>query len=359
MKACLHRYWLKEFSRYFCIIQVILLTIFVFIDYLTRIADFFNSDVTMIRGLWCVMLKLPFMIVQFAPACQLLAVIYTFGDMNRNRELMALKASGISVYFLIKPALLAGSVLALATFFLGETVVPSAMGLSNHIWNQERAGDQTISHKRSDVWIKSDQRMLHIDFFDPAHKRIAGITATTLGKGFKILRRVDAKTGEYHDGKWRLTEVTEQVLNPEKNDYVVRNLPTMALQLGIKPENLGSVVLQSEEMSWSQLRAYIRQITAEGYDATTYRVDMNGKLAFPFISVILALAGAATGMSSLSRKNLPVAIGVGIVISFLYWFAFGLCNALGYAKILPPMVAVWVSNLVFLCLGGIFLISIE
>ncbi|WP_321495391.1 LPS export ABC transporter permease LptG [uncultured Desulfobacter sp.] len=359
MKACLHRYWLKEFLRYFCIIQIILLTIFIFIDYLSRIDNFLNSDVTMARGLWCVLLKLPFMFVQFAPACLLLAVIYAFGVMNRNRELMALKASGISVYFLIKPALLAGSVLALAAFFLGETIVPSAMVLSNHIWNQERSGNKNVSHRRSDIWIKSNQGMLHIDFFDPAHERIAGITATTLGKGFKILRRVDAKTGEYHDGKWRLTEVAEQVLNPEKKEYIVRNLPTMELQLDIKPEDLGAVVLQSEEMSWSQLRAYIRQITAEGYDAATYKVDMNGKLAFPFISVILALAGAATGMSSLSRNNLPGAVGVGIVISFLYWFAFGLCISLGYAKILPPLAAAWVSNLVFFCLGGIFLIYIE
>ena len=53
------------------------------------------------------LLKLPFMFVQLTPASLLLAVIASFGIMNRNQELTALKSSGISVYFLVKPALLA------------------------------------------------------------------------------------------------------------------------------------------------------------------------------------------------------------------------------------------------------------
>jgi lipopolysaccharide export system permease protein len=115
----------------------------------------------------------------------------------------------------------------------------------------------------------------------------------------------------------------------------------------------------SDEMSFFELKDYVKKVEAEGYDPTTYQVDMNGKIAFPFICIIMALAGAATGMRSFVKANMPAAIALGVLISFLYWIMYGFCLSMGYATILPPVVAAWVANLFFLCLGTIYLINTE
>ena len=112
-------------------------------------------------------------------------------------------------------------------------------------------------------------------------------------------------------------------------------------------------------MSFFELKAYVQKVEAEGYDPTTYRVDMNGKIAFPFICIIMALTGAATGMRSFAKNNMPLAIAIGVVICFLYWIMYGFCLSMGYATILPPVIAAWVANLVFLCMGSIYLINSE
>ena len=201
--------------------------------------------------------------------------------------------------------------------------------------------------------------MVHINFFDPVQQRVAGVTATAMGDGYKIVQRIDARNGVYIDGQWKFEGVTEQVYNPETDDYDVITQAVKRMDLKLAPEDLGELAMKTDEMSFSELRAYVRKVTNEGYDATTYRVDMYGKLAFPFICVIMALTGAATGMRAFVKTNLPVGIALGVVICFLYWFMFGFCISLGYAKILPPVVAAWVSNLVFLCLGTIYLINTE
>ncbi|MEH0022706.1 MAG: LPS export ABC transporter permease LptG [Desulfobacter sp.] len=359
MIKCLHKYWLKEFSRFFTIIQTMILVLFVFIDYLSRMDKFLKSDITMVKALWYVLLKLPFMFVQLTPASLLLAVIAAFGIMNRNAELTALKSSGISVYFLVKPAIAAGIALACLMFFLGETLIPVSMSRANYIRYQEMGSGGSVSKGRKDIWIKSGNDLIHINFFDPVRKRVAGITATTMGEGFRIIYRMDAREGWYENGLWLLEGVTEQTYDPQKDDYHVSALPRKILELALKPEDLSRLAQKSNEMSFSDLRAYVQKVVAEGYDATTYKVDMNGKVAFPFICVIMALTGAATGMRSFVKQNLPVAIAVGVVICFLYWFMFGFCISLGYARILPPMVAAWVANLVFLCLGIVYLINTE
>ncbi|MGM0655256.1 MAG: LPS export ABC transporter permease LptG [Thermodesulfobacteriota bacterium] len=359
MIRCLHKYWLKEFVRIFIIIQTLVMILFVFIDYLSRMDRMLEYNVTFARGLWYVLLKLPYMFVQFTPAGLLLAVISVFGIMNRNQEITALKSSGVSVYFLVKPAIWVGCFLALLMLFLGETLIPLSMARSNHIRYHEMTGNKGVVHSQKDLWIRSGKTLVHINFFDPLQKTVAGVTCTTMGAGFKIASRIDAAKGYYDNGQWILDDVTEQVYDPNIDDYHVAIKPRKAIALDLNPDDLGRMAKKTNEMSYTELRRYVEKVTAEGYDATTYKVDMHGKLAFPFICVIMALTGAATGMRDFVKTNLPLGIAVGVGFCFLYWFVFGFTASLGYAKILPPVVAAWVGNLVFLCLGSIYLIQTE
>jgi len=356
---CLHKYWLKEFVRIFIIIQALVMVLFVFIDYLSHMDKMFENDVTLVRGLWYVLLKLPYMFVQFTPAGLLLAVITVFGIMNRNQEITALKSSGVSVYFLVKPAIGVGCFLALLMVLLGETLIPLSMARSNYIRYHEMSSSKGIVHSQKDIWIRSDNTLVHINFFDPVQRTVAGVTCTTMGKGFKIASRIDAATGVYDNGQWTLEDVAEQVYDSGIDDYRVNIQPRKVVDLGLNPDDLGRMAKKTNEMSYTELRRYVKKVTAEGYDATTYKVDMYGKLAFPFICVIMALTGAATGMRNFVKNNLPVGIAVGVGFCFLYWFVFGFTTSLGYAKILPPVVAAWVGNLIFLCLGSIYLIQTE
>lgn len=357
--TCLHKYWLKEFARLFLIIQMLILVLFVFIDYLSRMDRFLNSDISLLEALWYVLLKVPFMFVQLTPASILLAVIAVFGVMNRNNELTALKSSGISVYFLVKPALLVGLFLAGLMFLLGETLIPISMAKANYIrYNKMHTGPK-VSVGRNDIWIKSEKKLIHINYFDPINLVVAGITATTMGDGFRIIERIDAQKGSYKNGAWIFEGVIEQVHNTVDDDYEVKLFPVKTMNLVIKPENLGAVAKKTDEMSFFELKKYVQKVEAEGYDPTTYRVDMNGKIAFPFICIIMALTGAATGMRSFVKNNLPLGIALGVVICFLYWIMYGFCLSMGYATILPPVIAAWAANLVFLCMGSIYLINSE
>jgi lipopolysaccharide export system permease protein len=357
--TCLHRYWLKEFAKFFGIIQTVILVLFVVIDYLSRMDKFLKYDISMAQAFWYVLLKLPFMFVQLTPAAILLATITVFGLMNKNNELTALKSSGISVYFLVKPALGASLVLAGVMFFMGESLVPLSMEKANHIRQYEMRKQDRISRSRNDIWIKSRNTMVHIPFFDPVQQTVAGICATTMADDFTLLSRVDAARGRYELDRWLLEDVVEQTYNPDTGDYDVVLSDMKLFDLGLVPRDLDQLVRTSEEMGFFELKAYVDKVKREGYDPTTYQVDMHGKAAFPFICIIMALTGAATGMRRFVRANLPAAIGVGVVIAFFYWVMYGICLSMGYAGILPAVVAPWTANMFFLCTGIIFLINTE
>ena len=359
MGACLHRYWLAQFAKFFMIIQLIILVLFIFVDYLSRLDKFLSSDITLLGAFGYVLLKVPFIFVQLTPASILLASITVFGLMNRNNELLAIRSSGISIYFLVKPAVLAGTVLAGVMFFLGETLIPVSMAKANFIRHTVLKQQKNVLSAKKDIWIKSDNKLIHIAFYDPVKKSVSGVTITTMDENFSLASRIDAARGTYVDGMWVLEDIIEQVHKEGELDYDVTLIESKVAPLDIKPEDLGAVAKKSEEMSFSELRQFVEKVAAEGYDATVYRVDLNAKLAFPFICIIMVLTGAATGMRAFVKENLPVGIAVGVVIAFLYWVMYGFCLSLGYGAILPPIVSAWTANLFFICSGLLYLIHTE
>lgn len=355
--ACLYKYWTKEFFKYFFIIQLIILVVFVFIDYLSRMERFLKSDISLLAAFHYVLLKLPFMFSQLTPAGILLSSIMVFGLMNRSNELLAIRSSGINAHCLLKPALYSALILGVMMFFLGETLIPASISKVNEIENTVIRKRHNVSVAREDIWIKDENRLIHINFYDPVQKTVSGVTITTMGENFQLESRVDAQKGYYEAGGWVFERVIEQIHAKNSSDYDVKTYQKKSIALTFKPDELGAVAKRSNEMGFSELRKYVKKVKTEGYDATGYEVDMHGKIAFPFICIIMALTGAATGMRPFAKSNLPKTIVLGVVIAFMYWIAYGFCISLGYGKILLPLVSAWAANVFFLFAGIIYLMN--
>ncbi len=363
--SCLHRYWLKEFTRFFVMIQAMILVIFIIIDYLSRLDKFLGAGIGLGKGLWYVLLKLPFMFVQLTPAAILLSTIVVFSLMNKNHELTIIKSAGISAYYLVRPAVAAALGLALVMFFLGETLIPLSMSRANYIRYVELSKKSQMSSGKQDLWIKAENSFIHISYFDPENEAISGVTITSMDEGFSIENKVFARKGKYTgNGKWMLEGIQKQPFHKNKfsddsdsfapKDNTKISQP-VELPINITPEELGKAVKKTDEMSFSQLRHYADKVESEGYDATVYRVDMHAKPAFVFICIIMALTGAALGLRSFARESLPLAIAAGLAVAFGYWVLFGICLSMGYGKVLPPVAAAWATNLIFTCGGGLLL----
>jgi lipopolysaccharide export system permease protein len=189
----------------------------------------------------------------------------------------------------------------------------------------------------------------HIAYFNPANNSILGVTLNYFDQDFRLTRRVDGKRGVFENGKWIFYDIMEQKLDKETNHYHVSFLKEREESFNFLPEDIKQVVKKSEEMGFLELYAYIKDIENEGYDASVYRVDLYAKLAFPFVSFIMCLAGAGISSQSKLKGSLSVSIFSGICVAFFYWIFYSFSLSLGYGEMLPPFMAAWAANLVFLC----------
>ncbi len=357
MISIIHKYLIKEILKFFSMVLVLIVIIFLAFDFIDKIDDFIDAKLPVSTVMAFFLYNVPFVIVQMIPASILMSVLVVFGLMNRNNEIVALKSSGVSVYYLVKPTLVLGIILSIALFFFSETVVPVTSSRAAQIWQGRK--DKIVTTSKKDIWIKGDRLITHVKFYVPEKKTAYGITRISLDEDFNLIKRLDAEKGIFRHGEWFLYDIMMQKFDRVTGESRVAFHDGKEVRLDFFPEDLGKAIKKAEEMSFKELRAYIKKLKREGYDSIRYTVDFYAKMAFPFVCIIMCMAGTGIAVQGNRHKGLPACIAYGIGVIFLYIIFFSLCLSLGYGGVLPPFIAVWIPNLVFLCAGLVLLLNAE
>ncbi len=355
----LSRYITREILKYLFIVMILIVGLYVAIDFFEKIDNFMEQDLPITLAISFLALKIPLIIAQTTPISLFLSVIVIFGLMNKNNEVLALKSSGISVYTILKPVSIIGLVFTILLFFFSEIIVPLTITHSNRIWMEDVKKRPAMVSREKNIWIQGERSIAHIKYYNPTSKAIHGVTLYFFDKAFSLTRRVDAEKGIFIDGKWVLENIMEQVLDEKTGNYRTVFFEKEERMFDFIPEDLGRAAKKSEEMNFIELLEYIRKIESEGYDASRYKVDLYAKLAFPFVCVILCLAAVGISLKTKRKEGPGTGIAIGIATAFFYWIFYSFCLSLGYGEMLPPVIAAWTANLVFMCFAVITLLNAD
>ena len=279
--------------------------------------------------------------------------------MSRHNEIIALKSCGISVYYLMRPVLFIGFAVSCALLGVAEFIVPVTRLKANHIWRQEVRQEAAIVSREKNIWVKGHRSILHIKFYNPTTSAINGISLNRFDEDFRLIMRLDARFGRFENGFWQLTDVIQQHFEQGTRQPAVRVAEQLTFDLHILPADLSRIVKKSDEMGIVELYQYIRKVEAEGYDAVKYRTDLHGKFAFSLVCIIMCLAGMGIALRGNTQGSLPISIAFGLGLSFLYWFFSSFCMSLGYGEMLPPWMAAWMANFLFICFCGFLLLNAQ
>ena len=154
-------------------------------------------------------------------------------------------------------------------------------------------------------------------------------------------------------------DVMEQKLDSQSGSYAVNFSDEQVEEIDLTPDDLKRAAKKSEEMSVRELYHYIRDVESEGYDATPYRVDLQGKFALPISCIIVCIIGTSVTLRKTTREGLTMNIISGMVIVFLYFIVQGFCTSLGYGGVLPPLIAAWIANFIFACVAVFNLLNAD
>ena len=381
----LDEYVMGSFLRNFALVLVSLTILFIIFTFFELIGDILRYRTPLVVVGDYLLNLVPFILNIVLPLCSLVAVLITFGALNRNSELTAMKATGISLYRIVAPMLVVATLLSGLLFIFDETYLPAANrrqeALLSEIkgkpaqtflrpdrkWMSGQTGNSMSGQTGSSVSGRttgpdSNQaeptRIFYYQFFDPDKNVFANITVFEFQPGtFNLTRRIFAQSARWDDNLngWVFEDGWQRTFQGESTasykPFTISTFPEIHEQ----PSYFKKEDRQSEQMSYKELATYINDLKQSGFDTMRLRVQLNRKLAYPLMTLVLAILAIPFSLYAGKRGGIA-GVGTAIGVAICYWVIAGIFENLGDVNSLPAILAAWSPDLLFAIAGTYLLL---
>ncbi len=365
----LDEYVMGGFLRNFVMVLASMIALFLIFTFFELIGDIIRYRTPLVTVGDYLLNLIPYILYNVTPLCSLVAVLITFGTLNRTSELTAMKATGISLYRVVTPALLVAAILSVSLFIFDETYLPAAN-------RRQEALLSTIKGKPAQTFLRPDRkwisgqtngpagsateptRIFYYQAFDPDRNVFANLTVFEFQPGsFTLKRRIFASTVRWDDsiGDWVFENGWVRTFSGEAvSSYEPFTVDTFH-EIHEQPSYFKKEDIPSQEMSYSELSGYIRDLRQSGFDTTRLRVQLNRKIAYPLITLVMAILAVPFALSAGKRGSIA-GIGAAIGVAIAYSVVAAVFENLGDVNTLPAVMAAWSPDLLFGLTGSYLLL---
>jgi LPS export ABC transporter permease LptG/LPS export ABC transporter permease LptF len=305
----------------------------------------------------------PSMIYAITPLAVLIAVLVTFGILNRNSEIIAMKATGISLYRLVIPVVSISAVLAVCLFMFDDYYLPAANRRQEALRSSIKGHPPQTFLNPEQKWMFGQRgpgepdHIFYYQFFDRDDNAFANLSVFEFDPStFALSRRIFASRVVWDDRTetWHFMNGWVRKIQGNNSEYTEFGNTTFS-EIREDPGYFKKENLQSQEMNFQQLGAYIRDLRQSGFDTMRLRVALWHKLAYPLIAVIMAMLAIPFALS-MGRRGSLTGIATAISIALAYWVIDALFGAMGNVNYLPAALAAWSPDVLFALTGGYLLL---
>jgi len=401
----LSRYILREHAGPF-VLSVMVIT---FIMLLDRVLDLLNLIITKHLDLWTTtqvfVLSLPFMLALAIPMSVLVATIMAFGRLASDNEITAFKASGINIYSMMKPVVIAAILVSLFMIYFNDHILPESNYTLKNLLIKISARRPTSELKPGLFTELKDYNFYYHDKSEETGT-YNDIVIYDKSNG-KYPRTITAEYGyiELYNGGNSLDAtlyngLIHEISKDDPQDYttmVFKQYKIMIPDLGIGVSEAHLAQRGDREMSSSDMKKHIddldvqrqekikdkekyekqllalkenpeegnkqeidklkhlinirnQRIYSLSREMSKYQVEVDKKYSIAFACLVFILIGAPIGM--MTRTN---SVGMGFVVSSLvfvvYYVSLFAGEELADKMIISPFIGMWISNILFTIVG--------
>ena len=348
----LDRYVVRSFALVFILVVLSGVSLFVIFDLSETIDEILKNKVSSTIVLNYYKYQSLQMFYDIAPIVVLVTTLMTFSLLARTNEVTACKALGMSLYRLALPALAASLLVALFCGYLESSVLPASNAKVAQLKDRIRGNETVRTYRRADrQWLFGQGRYIYNYLhYDPQRPALQRLQVFDFDEGHRLSRRLVADSAVYLGEVWKFSngwsrtfggvEVTDFQRFPD--DRIVRYPET--------PDYFESEIRPPEQMRYSELKDYIEELRDSGQPVPELQVELQNKIAFPVVSLVMALVALPFAFR-LGRQGALYGLGISVVLGIVFLAIFAFFTTLGEAGALPPAVAVWSPSAVFAVLS--------
>ena len=339
----LDKYIVSEFLKNFLLILIALVLIAELIEATQLVDDLFRHNAPVSVLFQYLKFNIPQWIFYVVPVTALTTTLVTFGLLTKNSEVIAMKSSGISLYRIALPVIMVAMFLSLFAFWLQDFILPLTNKIAHNYKDALKGNPRQSFTTTERHWIAGADGFYNYDLSDIEKGRMFGFSIYQMDlEEFSIQRRIYAREAFYKDDQWHLQNGWQRTFKGTKVQY--DTFQKLRINLPVSPEFFTSEQQLPSEMNFAELKNYISKMKLRGYDFVRFAVDLQAKISFPAVSLILTLIAIPFSFTT-GKRGALFGIGLSIVMGIVFWFFLALTKSLGYLEILNPFLAAWAPNI--------------
>ena len=350
------RVLLSIFMTFMIVISIIML-----VDFVESTRNFDDGQFSSLSILWLTVLRTPQLIEETIPFVVLFGVMGALFNLNRRSELIVMRASGLSAWRFLTPAILMTAIVGILWTTTFNPLAAYTNDLRERtISEQSKDGNRA---KDTSIWLRDGNEFEQTVIFAP---RSDLLTQTLFDTEFTVFnsdesnelvftRRYDAAEAVLlPTGYWQLTNVIENTANAEMEIINSVSWPTTITFETLQNKSFGGTLPQF----W-KLPAEINSLSAAGFSTTIHEMKLHKLLSMPLLLVAMACLAACVSMR-LSREGGTFKLLLsGGCIGFSVYFIQNMVGAFGEAGAIDIYIAVWVVPFILIFGSIIYLSRIE
>lgn len=299
--------------------------------------------------------QLPGIIVFTFPMAMLLTTILTFGRMSGDLEILAFRASGISFFRLVIPALFVGLMVSFITIWFNEAVVPVATHNSENLINRIKKRDRPNIRTNINITEYDKQkrplRIINVQKVDKG--ALSGVTVLEYEDG-ELVRAIKSDTGSWlPTGGWEFYDgVMYNFISSNRKKAIVLEFEKEFINIRLDPNKFRERKKDLEEMNAMEMRELIQQKRRTGEEVSKELVRYHMRFSVPFASLIFTILGASVGVRP-HRSSSAIGLGISLIIIVIYYVLLGV--SMGLTHLIDPVIIAWLPNTVVGIIGLLML----
>ncbi|HKV08556.1 MAG TPA: LPS export ABC transporter permease LptF [Thermoanaerobaculia bacterium] len=298
---------------------------------------------------------------EIAPIIVLVTTLMTFSLLARTNEVTACKALGLSLYRLALPAVAAALLITLFSGYLESSILPASNEKVAQLKDRIRGRETARTYRRADrQWLFGQGRYIYnYIHFDEKRQTLQRLQVFDFDERHRLSRRLFSDNARYiGDGAWIFENGWARSFDEVEVKSYTRFEAPKVVRYPETPDYFDSEIRLPEQMRYRELDRYIREIQESGQDVPELKVELYNKIAFPVVSLVMALVALPFAFR-IGKQGALYGIGVSVVLGMVFFGVYVFFTTLGEAGALPPAVAVWSPGAVFAFLSVYLFLGVK
>lgn len=286
----------------------------------------------------------------FLPIGVFIAAIYFTSRLTNNTEVVAMTSGGMSFFRLTRPYLFVALGIGLVSFAVNHFLLPKANVYKNeyyYTYLQPRSKERDYYKGRPISAQISPDEYIFLHNYNRRTSNGSGFLYQKFdGNELKYSLRANDLIWNEKDSIYRLNNYYEKTVVEGKKDLLVSG-NRLERKFGVSPDELLPEGYVAETMNSLELRKFIQREQFKGSASiSVYLNELYQRTSLPFSSIILTLLALSLA-SQKRRGGIGLNLAIGITMAFIYIFGNEASKVLANVGNLSPLLAVWLSNIVF------------